>query len=217
MRLVVLGTGTDVGKTYVTALLAVGLARRARVLALKPIESGVAPGVAGDAGVLAEKAGHPAILSSWRFPRGVSPHLASRDQGITIDVAQVAAWVEAREREHAPAITLIESAGGALSPLAAGVSNVELALAVQPAVWVLVASDSLGVLHDISATLRALPRRPDAVVLSSARAPDASTGSNAVELRRLQICEVLAEIGRDCASADPLVEWVLKKQSFSSS
>ena len=64
MRVVMLGTGTDVGKTYCTALLARGLRARTTVLALKPIESGVpSPAALGDAGAIAQAADHSARLS----------------------------------------------------------------------------------------------------------------------------------------------------------
>jgi hypothetical protein len=56
-------------------------------------------------------------------------------------------------------------------------------------------------LHDVTATLRALPRAPDAVVLSGSRAPDQSTGGNAEELANLgitQVLEVVAAGARDC-------------------
>ena len=175
MRVVMLGTGTDVGKTYVTERLAAGLRSRASVLALKPIESGVVDGSPGDAQRIAGAAGHPAPLSRWRFVRPVSPHLAAREQSQTIDVSAVVQWIEASERANPARVTLIETAGGACSPLAPGATNIELAECLEPALWVLVAPDSLGVLHDVTATLRALPRTPDAVVLTAARAPDISS------------------------------------------
>jgi dethiobiotin synthetase len=127
----------------------------------------------------------------------VSPHLAARQAGQVIDIDAVVCWVESQEAASSPDITLVESAGGALSPLGAGVTNLELALALDPALWILVAPDSLGVLHDVSATLRALPRLPDAVVLSAARAPDASSGTNARELEALKISPVLGVLSRD--------------------
>ena len=208
MRVVVLGTGTDVGKTFVTACVASALRAHARVLGLKPIESGVAGGTAGDAGVIAAAAGHAPLLSRWRFGSALSPHLAARQQGLSIDVAEVVAWVAEQELAASPEVTLIESAGGALSPLSAGASNVDLALALAPALWLLVAPDALGVLHDLSATLRALPRAPDAVVLSSARPADASTGRNAPELRALGISEILAVFERDAREANAVLSWL---------
>ena len=216
MRVVVLGTGTDVGKSYVTARLAQGLRAHASVLALKPVESGVTDGATGDAGAIAEAAGHAVRLSRWRFPRPVSPHLGAREQGVALDVAEVAAWVAEQEQAAAPEVLLVETAGGAFSPLAAGVTNVDLALALEPALWLLVAPDSLGVLHDVTATLRALPRPPDALLLSGARAPDQSTGSNAAELSRLGISEVLEVLPRGAASAVASVDWLLRHPTFKS-
>lgn len=211
MRVVMLGTGTDVGKTYVTASLARSLRAHARVLALKPIESGVEAGGLGDAGAIAEAAGHAARLSPWRLRRPVSPHLAAREQGVSLQLAEVASWVQAEEREARPDLLLVETAGGAFSPLGRGQTNVDLALALEPALWVLVAPDSLGVLHDVTATLRALPRAPDAVLLSGARPADQSTGSNADELRRLDICEVLETVPRGASEATTAVAWLLDR------
>lgn len=208
MRVVVLGTGTNVGKTFVTARLAGALAQRCRVLALKPIESGVDANLAADATAIAAAAGHAPPNSPWRFARPVSPHLAARETGARIATAEVVDWVAEQERAHPADITLIESAGGAFSPLAPGVTNADLAVALEPARWLLVAPDSLGVLHDLTATLRALPRAPNAVVLSSARPPDASSGSNAGELRALGICDVMAVLGPGSHDVSPLVRWL---------
>lgn len=209
MRVVILGTGTNVGKTYVTAGLARGLRAQRSVLALKPVESGVTADETGDAGTIAAAAGHDAKLSPWRLSRGVSPHLAAREQGITLQVPQITDWVCAQQQASGASLTLIETAGGAFSPLGVGTTNVELALALEPALWVLVAPDALGVLHDVTATLRALPRRPDAVILSGAREPDPSTGSNAAELLRLGICEVRETLARGASTSPEVVRWLV--------
>ncbi len=207
MRVVILGTGTDVGKTYVTAAIARGLARRAPVLALKPIESGVEPDLTGDAGAIARAAGHAPALSPWRFRRPVSPHLAARETGVTLSTRDVAAWVAEQERLAPANTTLVELAGGALSPLAPGVTNLDLARELAPALWLLVAPDALGVLHDVTTTLRALPRRPDALVLSCSRPADQSTGTNAAELEHLGISPVL-EVIPPRAEAPLTVAWL---------
>ena len=208
MRVVMLGTGTGVGKTYVTAQLAAALRPRQRVLALKPIETGVGAGEGGDAGAIAAGAGHQPLLSTWRFGHPVSPHLAAADQQSCIDVGAVGAWVAEQERRVQPDITLIETAGGAFTPLGRGTTNVDLALALEPGLWLLVAPDALGVLHDVGATLRALPRRPDALVLSSARPRDASSGRNAGSLRELGIAEVLAALGPGSSDLRAVVAWL---------
>ena len=216
MRVVILGTGTDVGKTYVTACLARGLRKHAAVVALKPIESGVAPAVAGDAGIIAAAAGHAPALSPWRFPRPVSPHLGAREAGTPIAIASVAAWVREQEQGVGAPFSLVELAGGAFSPLGPGLTNVDLALALEPALWLLVAPDALGVLHDVTATLRALPRPPDALVLSGSRSRDQSSGSNARELASLAIAEVLDVVATGADSCPTTVQWLLQHPPFKS-
>jgi dethiobiotin synthetase len=216
MRVVILGTGTDVGKTFVTACLARGLRQHASVLALKPIESGVAPGEGGDAAAIAVAAGHAPSLSPWRFKRAVSPHLAAREQGSALDVAEVADWVAKQEQRAGARVVLVELAGGAFSPLGPGLTNLDLAQALSPALWLLVAPDSLGVLHDVGATLRALPRVPDAIVLSAARPADQSSGANAAELSGLGIAEVLEVLPAGATSSAATVEWLLRSPTFRS-
>ena len=216
MRIVILGTGTDVGKTYVTACLARGLRERATVAALKPIESGVALGVEGDAGVIAAAAGHAAALSPWRYPRPVSPHLGAREASAPIAIAEVAAWVAQQEQVLGAEVSVVELAGGAFSPLGPGLLNVDLALALDRALWLLVAPDALGVLHDVTATLRALPRAPDAIVLSGSRPQDQSTGGNAEELGRLGIARVLEVVAAGAGRCPATVRWLLSHPTYKS-
>jgi dethiobiotin synthetase len=216
MRVVILGTGTNVGKTYVTACVARGLRRVTSVLALKPIESGTTPEEAGDAGVIALAAGHAPKLSPWRLRRAVSPHLAAREQGVELRSDRAAEWVRLQQEAHAARVTLVETAGGAFSPLGVGDTNVDLARALEPALWLLVAPDALGVLHDVTSTLRALPRPPDAVVLSGARVADDSTGTNAAELMRLGVCEVRAVVGSGATESAEVVRWLIDHSTYKS-
>ncbi len=155
-------------------------------------------------------------MSPWRFPRPVSPHLGARAQGIEIDIPEVASWVAAEEARASVGLVLIELAGGAFSPLGLGMTNADLALALRPALWLLVAPDSLGVLHDVAATLRALSHRPDAVVLCAARAADESTGTNAAELSRLHITEVLEALPAGAESCPATVEWLFGHPAYKS-
>ncbi|HTQ06758.1 MAG TPA: dethiobiotin synthase [Polyangiaceae bacterium] len=201
-RVVVVGTGTGVGKTW----LSCALLRRLRALGhaplgLKPIESGVSPGADTDARSLALAAGHAedgtAVSATtappYRLADPISPHLAARRAGVTIELEAALRYVQQQESGMAPSgrpVAVIESAGGLFSPLAPGMTNFDLARALDPAAWLLVAPDALGVLHDVTATLtaaRALGRVPDAVALCRARPADASTGTNADELARLAI------------------------------
>ena len=141
----------------------------------------------------------------YGFAAPISPHLAAARAGTAIELRRILDWIFREEAAHdatphvmSQGMTLVESAGGAFSPLSSSATNVDLARALEPATWILVAADALGVLHDVRATLLALERygrRPDHVILSAARGVDASTGSNAAELSALGIANPSAVLG----------------------
>jgi dethiobiotin synthetase len=200
-RIVVLGTGTGVGKTYVGAALARALREAgSSVQALKPIETGFEPQPSGeplagtDAFTLERAASilgrptRPHPLYAFREP--ISPHLAARRCGRIISVPEIRDWANSALRDNASLATIqiLETAGGVFSPLSAEATNADLAAALGPARLLLVAPDRLGVLHDLRATLTALTTRaqtPDWLVLSTPDMPDASTGTNAGEIEAL--------------------------------
>jgi len=191
-RLVVLGTGTDVGKTYVAARLCEALrARGTRVLGLKPIESGFTDERAGDAAALRAAAGLGA-RPLYAFVEPIGPHLAARRANTVIELERVLSYVEEQERRSGPAVCVIETAGGAFSPLGERLTNADLAAALRPDAVILVAPDRLGVLHDVGATLRALGAlRVDLLVISETEARDASAGTNRAEIEAV----VLPQLG----------------------
>ena len=220
-RALILGTGTGVGKTYFTVALARTLRQRGAVVhARKPIETGIpatrrsAP--ATDAAALdaastrAASAQHP--LYGFRDP--VSQHLASLEVGVRISVPRIRRWLDADRSDmttHVMSWQLVETAGGLLSPLSRRATNLDLALALEPALWILVAHDGLCVLHDVRATLLALgsvtKRKPDYLVLCASRPADLSTGTNARELARLGLprpIAVLSARGDAASELQPL-------------
>jgi 8-amino-7-oxononanoate synthase len=193
-RWVVLGTGTGVGKTFVSRALVRALAARNEPVAgLKPVETGLGPGVAGDAAALADLAFHVKLPSPhplYGFVDPVTPSRAARAQDVAIDLGRIVAWAGAAVATSArlPHV-VIETAGGVFSPLSDQQSNFDLSIALEPATWILVAPNRLGVLHDVTSALHAmtaLGRRPDWIILSAPETPDASTPSNREELSRLQ-------------------------------
>jgi dethiobiotin synthetase len=178
MRIVIVGTGTEVGKTHVACALLHALSARGEdAIGLKPIETGVR-GAPEDALRLG------GIAPRHAFGDPVSPHLAARRAGVTIELDEVAGWVRAHSRKW----QIIETAGGLLTPLALGITNLDLVHELAPAAVVVVAPDRLGTLHDVSAVLCVLGR-PVPVCLSAPAHADASTGTNAAELGRLGIAE----------------------------
>lgn len=224
-RIVILGTGTGVGKTHVGVALGRALsARRAafgtpsRFALLKPIESGFNPSAPSDASRLAAESraiSLPSVHPRYALAEPISPHLAARRAGLEIEIPAIRAWLADWERDQQCGdddLAIVETAGGVFTPLSDTTTNFDLARALEPASWVLIAPDALGVLHELTATLTALAARgrsPDHVVLSAAREPDASTGSNAGELRRLGIADPAAELGRDAHDLDAFVQRLL--------
>jgi dethiobiotin synthetase len=224
-RIVVLGTGTNVGKTYFTCNLAKAIAQQtplATVSAIKPIESGVPiptpdevlprsnPSGPSDAELLGAHS-QPAFqppITDWTFPVPVSPHLAARQAGKAVILGDVVRWIERFERQRVgdssgTSWSIVETAGAVFSPLAQLATNFDLAIALEPALWILVAPDRLGVLHDVTVTLATMKLRgrlPDLLVLSQSPPADQSTGTNALELMKLGI----AEVATVAAFASPL-------------
>jgi dethiobiotin synthetase len=189
MRIVIVGTGTEIGKTHLGVTLVSAASRRGwSVCGLKPVESGVPEGQPGEDAAALSAAGsfHVKHPQPYALLDAVSPHLAARRAGVTIELDRVLRWVD----DHAAPWVIVETAGALLSPLGNGLTNLDLAVALRPDVWILVGVDRLGVLHDITACRWALGRHPvpaPVVVLQAPRVPDTSTGTNAAELRDLGI------------------------------
>jgi dethiobiotin synthetase len=148
---VVAGTGTDIGKTWVTAQLATALRRRGvAVAARKPVQS-FAPesGTPTDAEVLGAATGEDPHLvcppHRW-LPRAMAPPMAAEALGSDrFTFADLA--MEITQSSPRDTIVLVESVGGVRSPLAADGDTVALVAALQPALVVLVADAELGTIN----------------------------------------------------------------------
>jgi dethiobiotin synthetase len=187
-RILLIGTGTSIGKTHTARALTSALAAAGvQVCGLKPIESG-AGSTGSDAQILAAASTFPVKPPPYVFREPLSPHLAARRAGVSIQLAPIGAWTDA----HPAAVAVIETAGALLSPLGPGLTNLDLTRSLHPQALILVAPDRLGVLHDVTACLHALRTlAPDLpaplVVLQPPPIVDDSSGSNAAELVTLAI------------------------------
>lgn len=216
---VVTGTGTEIGKTHVAATLATAWGRRARIVAVKPIESGgTADGaLLGQVSTFHVTRRRPPYI----YATPVSPHLAARREDRPVDLDVVVDWVAAWRAEAQG--VLVELAGGLFSPLGPAATNADLARALAPDAIVLVAPDRLGVLHDVAAATRAARAEGVAIsgiVLSEPATPDGSTGTNAGELPLVTDVPVLASFARAPVAelaasdaADAVVDRLLSSRS----
>lgn len=189
-RLVVVsGTGTGIGKTHVCeALLLASAAFAGRVAGVKPVETGLVEGGLSDALRLARASSFHVKHAGYRFADPVSPHVAARDVGDPIVVDRIVAQLAQLRTEVD--LLIVELAGGLFTPLSETTVNAHLACALTPDSLVIVASDRLGVLHDVLSTTtaaRTLSVAASAVVLNAPEHPDSSTGHNTIELTRLGV------------------------------
>jgi dethiobiotin synthetase len=121
----VTGSGTEIGKTFVTAALIHSLRRLGRpVAALKPVASGFDPAHPEDSdpGALLAALGEPMStqtldrIAPWRFRAPLSPDMAASRENRSIDFAKL---VEHSRSAIAAALDtlLIEGIGGVMVPL----------------------------------------------------------------------------------------------------
>lgn len=154
------GTDTGVGKTVAAAAIACALAGRGRRVALlKPAQTGVIPGQAGDAEFVLAALGSaqpPASACPYRLREPAAPLVAARAEGATIDVAVIQqAYAELAARCD---VVLLEGAGGLLVPLAAGYSMADLARELALPL-IVVARPGLGTLNHTLLTIEAARAR----------------------------------------------------------
>ncbi len=176
--MVVAGTATEVGKTWV----AVALARRARaaghvVAARKPAQSFDPP--AGDreeptdAALLAAATGEApdAVCPPHRsYPRAMAPPMAADALGrASIELGQLLGEISWPD---GTTVGIVETAGGVRSPIAHDADNVELTLALAPDQVVLVADAGLGTINAVRLATGALQPLEVIVMLNRFDAAD---------------------------------------------
>jgi dethiobiotin synthetase len=171
----VTATGTDVGKTFVTAGM-IEAGRRAGLAmdAFKPVLSGYsdADAAASDAGRLLAALGRPvttatiADIAPWRFAAPLSPDMAAALEGRALDPdAIVAACLGRLGPDH---LTLVEGVGGLMVPIEGTFTILDLIVRLGLPI-VLVTAAGLGTISHTLTTLAALAQRglrPHAIVLN---------------------------------------------------
>jgi dethiobiotin synthetase len=164
----VIGTSTEVGKTWVTAqLLATLKLRGTRVAARKPVQSYGPDEIDTDAARLAGASGEEVteICPAHRwYPLALAPPMAANALGrgpVKIsELTQEIHWpVEAD-------IGFVETVGGVRSPLACDGDSLELLRRLEVDQMLLVADAELGVINAVRLTMAAVGSTPTVVYLN---------------------------------------------------
>ena len=218
----VTGTDTGVGKTWVACALARALvARGMRVGVLKPAETGIPGGprpsaipAGTDAARLVDAAGCTAPVADvlpYAFALPAAPSVAAAEEGHAIDIDVV----EAAYRRQASAhdIVLVEGAGGLLVPIVDAFTYADLAARLELPLLV-VARTGLGTVNHTTLTERAA-RAADlevlGVVLNPADGPvSAGDGRNLSVLAALLESPVLAQLEHGAAPEASVLAPVLE-------
>ncbi|HEX7661189.1 MAG TPA: dethiobiotin synthase [Pseudonocardiaceae bacterium] len=157
--LVVTGTGTDVGKTIVTAAIAtLARDRGRRVAVLKPAQTGLPDGAPGDLAEVRRLAGHVTTRELNRYPEPLAPGTAAERAGMPpVHPADIASAAIELSDHHD--LVLVEGAGGLLvrfDPNGGTLADAAWALS---APVLLVAEAGLGTLNSVALSAEVMLRR----------------------------------------------------------
>ena len=157
----VTGTGTDIGKTWLSvAILQNARRRRLRVAARKPVQSFDPSERATDAERLGDASGEPPATvcpeHRW-YGVPIAPPMAAASLGMPPPfMADLIQEIDRSWPDPAVDLGLVEGAGGVASPLASDGDSAALAGALRPDVVVLVADAGLGTINAVRLSCPAL-------------------------------------------------------------
>ncbi|MFF9431130.1 dethiobiotin synthase [Streptomyces sp. NPDC014746] len=205
--IVVSGTGTEIGKTVVTAAVAaVATAAGKSVAVLKPAQTGVGPDERGDADEVVRLSGAAASAELGRFPEPLAPGTAARRAGLA-PVGPREAAEAARKLAEGHDLVLVEGAGGLLVRFDEEGGTLADAAALLGAPVLVVAPAGLGTLNGVSLTAEALRARGIAqlgvVVGSWPDAPDLAARCNLGDLPEAADAPLLGAVPQGSGALDP--------------
>jgi dethiobiotin synthetase len=182
--LLVTGTDTGVGKTYVTAALAAACAASGRrVAVLKAAQTGDDD----DAAWIAARVPGIAVRTALRYAAPVAPVVAARLEGAPEPSLEPIVTAARELRASADGI-LVEGSGGLLVPISERETFADLALALGLPVLI-VARPGLGTLNHTALTVEVARARgigvAGVVVCGTNADPDVAERTNLDELRRI--------------------------------
>ncbi|MDT0317484.1 dethiobiotin synthase [Streptomyces millisiae] len=205
--LFVSGTGTEIGKTVVTAAVAVTARAGGRSVAvLKPAQTGLAAGQPGDVAEVIRLAGPVTGRELVRFPDPLAPATAARRAGLPpVGPAEIAKTAEALAEDHD--LVLVEGAGGLLVWFDESGSTLADAARRLDAPVLVVTTAGLGTLNTTALTVEALRARrlacPGVVIGSWPDRPDLAARCNVDDLPRVADAPLLGSIPSGAGALPP--------------
>ncbi|MFD6168901.1 dethiobiotin synthase [Streptomyces coeruleorubidus] len=205
--LVITGTGTEVGKTVVTAAVAAtALAAGRSVAVLKAAQTGVRPDEPGDAAEVARLAGAVTTAELARYPEPLAPATAARRAGrAPVHPHAVAEAAAKLATEHD--LVLVEGAGGLLVRFDPAGGTLADAARLLSAPVLVVASAGLGTLNTTELTARELHSRglglAGIVIGSWPAAPDLASRCNLADLPDVAGAPLLGSVPAGSGALSP--------------
>ncbi|MFF9064520.1 dethiobiotin synthase [Streptomyces sp. NPDC014891] len=205
--IVVSGTGTEIGKTVVTAAVAALATAAGRTVAvLKPAQTGVGPDERGDADEVVRLSGAAGSAELGRFPEPLAPGTAARRAGLApVGPGEVAEAARKLAGEYD--LVLVEGAGGLLVRFDEDGGTLADAAALLGAPVLTVVPAGLGTLNSATLTAEALRARGIAqlgvVIGSWPDAPDLAMRCNLADLPREAGAPLLGAVPEGSGSLDP--------------
>lgn len=209
--IVVIGTDTDIGKTVVSAALALAHSKRGKTTYWKPVQTG------NDSDTftveqLASGESLALLKPAYEFPLPASPHEAAAAAGTRIDFEVLLERFEEERARESNGQLIIELAGGLLVPLNDEVTQADFLVRVQVR-CVLVARAGLGTLNHTLLTLEALrARRIRVETLVLVGEPHAS--NRATLEARSDVTQILELPRLPMLGREALEEWVRANPSI---
>jgi dethiobiotin synthetase len=154
------GTGTDIGKTFITAGLALSAVQNGENTAvIKPVQTGIGeyvPDLCEIRRIVPEIMNLPEdIATPYSFKLPASPHLAAAEESQFIDISVIKDALLKVEQLYTPDTILIEGAGGVLVPLTPEFLMIDLMQELNMPV-IVVASAGLGTINHTLMTIEIL-------------------------------------------------------------
>jgi dethiobiotin synthetase len=224
VRVVLVGTGTEIGKTHVAcSLIAAWVRRSVDVVGLKPIETGVRPAgrrlVPTDQERLFRAAQPRGQSKATRQTEGAGRGSSRREvfhvkraaapqRALYAFVPPVSPHIAARElglrfdltavdawvNAHGAPVTVVETAGALFSPIDQAATNFDLLTSLRPDAVVLVAPDRLGVLHDVTTTVGLAAARGGPPMTVVLSSPEVGDSSTGLNAAELRGLRIAAPV-----------------------